>query len=183
MMSASTMTLDRLRELLDAYGASPERWPPAERSAAAALLSESNAARGLRDEAARLDALLDLVPARQPSHQLIERALAGAPNDPRQARWRRVAIVAVPLAAAAAAVVVWLMPQRQPANTPETPQYAIEDLGVYTTPTDVLLDLPGFDLSASAPVVGCVDNGLGCPLTDTGEDRQSRLPDADRRDA
>lgn len=182
-MSATTMTLDRLRQLLDAYGASPERWPDDERGAATALMSESNAARGLRDDAARLDALLDLVPARQPSRRLVERALAGAPNDPRQARWRRLTIVAVPLAAAAAAVLVWLMPQREPTTTPEAPQYAIEDLGVYTMPTDVLLDLPGFDLSGSAPVVGCVDNGLGCPLTDTAEDRQSQLPDADRRNA
>ena len=182
-MSVTTMTQDRLRQLLDAYGASPERWPDDERGAAIVLLSESNAARGLRDEAARLDALLDLVPARQPSPQLIERALAGAPNDRRQARWRRLTIVAVPLAAAAAAVFLWLMPQRDPTSIPETPQYAIEDLGVYTTPTDVLLDLPGFDVSGSAPAVGCVDDGLGCPLTDTAEDRQSRLPDAERQNA
>lgn len=180
MMPATTMTLDRLRQLLDAYGASPERWPDNERNAATVLLSDSTAARGARDDAARLDALLDLVPARQPSPQLIERTLAGAPNDRRQARWHRVVLLAVPLAAAAAAVLVWLMPQRN-LTSPETPQYAVEDLGIYTMPTDVLLDLPGVDVSGTAPVVGCVDNGLACPLTDIVQDRQSRLPDAERQ--
>ena len=37
----STMSLERLRALLDAYGANPDRWPPEERMAALALLEQS----------------------------------------------------------------------------------------------------------------------------------------------
>jgi hypothetical protein len=180
MMAAARMTLDRLRQVLDAYGASQERWPADERATVARLLSDSPEARTLRDDAARLDALLDLVPARQPSAALVARALAGAPHDARQSRWRRTTMIAVPLAAAAAALLVWLLPRGGSTGAPDAPQYAIEDLGVYTTPTDVLLDLPGFDLSGSAPVVGCGADGLGCPLDD---DRQSSLSSSGRHSA
>jgi len=36
------MTPDRFRRLTDAYGASPEQWPPAERAAAEALLARQD---------------------------------------------------------------------------------------------------------------------------------------------
>ena len=48
------MTLYRLRQLLDAYGATPERWPTEERVAAQILLAGSTEARAQRDESARL---------------------------------------------------------------------------------------------------------------------------------
>lgn len=53
------MTPDRFATLIDAYGASPERWPASERQAALAYLEATPAARTLVAEAARLDALLD----------------------------------------------------------------------------------------------------------------------------
>jgi hypothetical protein len=53
------ITLVRFAQLLDAYGAEPARWPAEEREAALALLARSPEARRQRDEAARLDALLD----------------------------------------------------------------------------------------------------------------------------
>jgi hypothetical protein len=53
------MKLDRFTELLDAYGAEPRRWPPAERAAAQAFLAVSAEARGRLAAAAALDALLD----------------------------------------------------------------------------------------------------------------------------
>ena len=183
MMSAmndtrrAPLTIERLRALLDAYGASPDRWPPDEREPALALLAQSTEAQALQVEAARLDALLDLVPARQPSPELVACALAGAPRGrslhrrPGARRWQ-MAAAALPLAAAAAAAVIWLLPQREPAPT-QPVQYAIEDLGVYTTPTDVLLEPPGFDVSRTAPVVGCVNNGLACPIPDAPAERQS----------
>ncbi|HYE00512.1 MAG TPA: hypothetical protein VEH84_14095, partial [Alphaproteobacteria bacterium] len=80
------MDAARLRALLDAYGARPERWPPAERAAALALLAASAEARAARAEAAALDALLDLAAAPAPSAALVGRILgdAAAPRG-----WRR----------------------------------------------------------------------------------------------
>ncbi len=53
------MTPDRFATLIDAYGASPERWPTSERQAALAYLQATPAAQALVAEAGRLDALLD----------------------------------------------------------------------------------------------------------------------------
>jgi hypothetical protein len=51
--------LDRFRELLDAYGAEPRRWPASERAMAETLLAQMREARDLRAAAAATDALLD----------------------------------------------------------------------------------------------------------------------------
>ncbi|HEX9462856.1 MAG TPA: hypothetical protein VGB82_09675 [Alphaproteobacteria bacterium] len=56
------MNPNRLKTLLDAYGADPRRWPAAERAAAQALLVSSVDARAAVQDAQRLDALLDRVP-------------------------------------------------------------------------------------------------------------------------
>jgi hypothetical protein len=53
------MTTDRLKTLLEAYGASPARWPAEERAAAEAMIASSEAARAAFAEAAILDSLLD----------------------------------------------------------------------------------------------------------------------------
>jgi len=53
------MGLDRFRELMDAYGAEPARWPANERAAAEALLAINAEAAQLRERAGALDALLD----------------------------------------------------------------------------------------------------------------------------
>lgn len=56
------ITLDRLRIVLDAYGADPERWPAEERASAVALIEGSTEARALFEEAAGLDRVLDRLP-------------------------------------------------------------------------------------------------------------------------
>lgn len=56
------ITLDRLRVVLDAYGADPERWPAEERASAVALIDGSAEARALFEETARLDRALDRLP-------------------------------------------------------------------------------------------------------------------------
>lgn len=169
------MTLARLRALLDAYGARPERWPSDEREAAVAFLAESTQARALQAAAARMDALLDVVPTPRPSAGLVERALAGSPAArqlrPRSMVQRRMAVAA--LLAAAAAVLIWVLPRLEGTPTKPIQQYAVGYQGVYVTPTDVLLVPPGLDLSRTAPAVGCVDKGLGCSVSDLG-DEQSR---------
>jgi hypothetical protein len=53
------MTRPQFERLLATYGADLQRWPAAQRRAARALVAEDEAARAARDEAARLDALLD----------------------------------------------------------------------------------------------------------------------------
>ena len=53
-----TMTIDRLRTILEAYGAAPERWPEAEREGALALIAQSPEARAAVAAAQALDATL-----------------------------------------------------------------------------------------------------------------------------
>ena len=82
------LSVRRLRETLEAYGASPERWPDAERAAALTLLSGSDEARRSWADAASLDALLDRSdPPPHPSSGLIERlsAIPTVPSTSRQA--------------------------------------------------------------------------------------------------
>lgn len=121
--------LQRLRDILDAYGGDPERWPDAERQPALDLVARSAEARRCCDEALRLDAALDLLPAAEPTPGLEERILAAARREPQEAerradvgslaearvrrdaavapRRRLLLVAAVPLAAAAA-LAVWI---------------------------------------------------------------------------
>ncbi|MBX3495958.1 MAG: hypothetical protein KF769_06930 [Parvibaculum sp.] len=72
--------IERLKEIVDAWGASPSRWPAAERGPAEALLAASSEARGLVAEAQRLDALLDAAPVEAPSAALMARLMAARPR-------------------------------------------------------------------------------------------------------
>ena len=164
-----TISLDRLRDVLDCYGADPRRWPQEEREPALVLLSRSAEARRYRDEVVRLDRALDLAPVEPPSAALAARVLAAAPRrDPERFGW--MIALAAPLAAAAG-LVFWLVhtppPTAQPLDTD-----AIAELSVYTTPTDALLS--DLDVVDATPSVGCTDGGLGC--------LELRLPSS-RRDA
>jgi GAF domain-containing protein len=68
------MTPERLARILAAYGASPERWPRAERADALALLArDMDAAR----HAAALDGALDGLAVPHPDAAMVGRALAG----------------------------------------------------------------------------------------------------------
>lgn len=67
------MSLERLRAVLDAYGAAPAHWPQAERAAADALIDSSADARAIVAQAAQLDALLDLVHPPAPTTALAQR--------------------------------------------------------------------------------------------------------------
>ena len=74
------MTMDRLNTLLDAYGASPSRWPAEEREAAEAMIAASDAARAVFAAAAHLDAMLDQAPAPPPADRLGWRLRAVGPK-------------------------------------------------------------------------------------------------------
>jgi hypothetical protein len=72
--------LARFAALVDAYGASPARWPHERRAWAEGLLARSAEARRQRDAAAQLDGLLDrAAPAAVPA-DLVGRVLASAPS-------------------------------------------------------------------------------------------------------
>lgn len=81
------LPLARFESLIEACGASADRWPLGERAAALALLRQSEEARHLRRRAARLDAALDRLrppPSPDVGSRLRRRGPAGA-----RARLRR----------------------------------------------------------------------------------------------
>jgi hypothetical protein len=166
-------SVERLRALLEAYGAAPERWPDEERAGAEALLARSAAARAQRAEAEALDRLLDAAPVTAPSAALTGRVLAAAPRSRAARVWRRALVAAVPLAAAAA-LVVWFgidrSPDRQAASEP------VVAIGEYSSPTDALLDWYGIDVSGTVPSVGCSDSVLGCPNVERAAKPYSQRP-------
>lgn len=203
----SMMTLQRLQQLLDAYGAAPERWPEAEHDAALLLLAHSPAARAQREEAAYLDALLDLASGAHPSAELVPRILAAVSaetipaqhsgtgpaqghrsgyHQPRAARrhgtraqshwmWRWPTLAA----AASLAIVLWGVQTWAPSRHGLPPD-AIANLGVYTMPTDVLLEWPGVTMLNTLPSVGCVDDELACPTLNISPDLESQSPAKER---
>ncbi|MCC7045104.1 MAG: hypothetical protein IT562_00180 [Alphaproteobacteria bacterium] len=78
------MTPERFATLLDAYGGDPKRWPAAERGDAEAYLAATPAARGLIDDALRLDALIDAAvpPAAAVDAGRIAALAAGTAQEP-----------------------------------------------------------------------------------------------------
>ena len=158
----------RLEQVLESYGADPERWPADDRSGLESLLAESPDARALRDAAARLDSILDTageIPT--PPPQLAARILQGAPG--RKAPVRRgwwAAVVPLAAAAALALYVNWVeeIQSAAPSTAPQTESFeiALVDLGIYTTPTDVLLSIEGVDPLARVPPFECEESALGC---------------------
>lgn len=72
------MTSARFFELVDAYGASPESWPEAERAAAGLFAESDGAAKAYLAQARELDVMLDGSPRATPSHQLRAAIIADA---------------------------------------------------------------------------------------------------------
>jgi hypothetical protein len=162
------VTIDRLRDLLDAWGASADRWPADERAAALALILRSPEARALRDEAARLDAFLDADPIDAPSDDLVARVLAGAPKPPRArvihpARWL------VPLALAAGLAAFWF--GRPVTQAPEP--LPIAALGVYEVGSDALLSISDVAMADDGAWTTFPDDELESPLDAPPADSRS----------
>ncbi len=87
---------ERLRELLDAYGADPARWPEHERDAARRAIDASAQARQWFDDALAADAELALPEVPAPSVALRAAILASAPgrdaaSTPASPWWRELA--------------------------------------------------------------------------------------------
>ena len=198
------MTLQRLQELLDAYGADPRGWPEEERAAAVELLTHSVEAQTAQEKTAQLDCLLDLSPSVQVSATLKRRIVAQIPLQTarvgeesqrpiafrllraghRQARQRAVRQLSqrftyqrrVWSSLAAALLVIVGVWSMQPFRATRQPVTLDPAiLGSYEMPTDILLEPPGFDLFSVTPSIGCEDSDLACPQLDTLQERQSQF--------
>lgn len=73
------MTLERFREIVEAYGAAPQRWPASERAAAEALVRQNHDAKVLLAREADLDGLLGRYRLASPDSALISAVIASAP--------------------------------------------------------------------------------------------------------
>jgi hypothetical protein len=91
---STIMTLQRLRAMLDAYGAAPDHWPAAERSAAEALIAGSAEAARAVAEARALDMALDESTAQVPADALARLTPATAFPPPRAAEQRAAVKIA-----------------------------------------------------------------------------------------
>jgi len=115
--------LNRVHELLDAYGADPGRWPPQERAHIEALLEASPESTPRRREAARIDALLDQAPRPAASRleaEALARRITARPQE-RISAYRRMQDMIWPRAAglAAAAIVGFVIGTIQMADLAE----------------------------------------------------------------
>jgi hypothetical protein len=114
------MTLDRFRELADAYGGVVSRWPERDRAAAMQLALQP-AAITILAHASALDDVLDTWTVPAPGMALRNRVAAGAPARPPglavRARlwWSGVGIGAALAGAAAGLAAVAMMPPSDPA--------------------------------------------------------------------
>lgn len=80
-MAKAAITIERVIDLISAYGAEPGGWPEDEREAAEALLrEESDQFAAALAEAHALDRLLDLEALPETSSNLAQRILADAPT-------------------------------------------------------------------------------------------------------
>ena len=103
------MNDDRFRELASAYGADLDRWPEAERAAAADFIAQhAEAARALLAAERGLDGALAADQAAEPGHALRVRIVEAAPRQRiagRAMRWLAAAGLGLGFAASAAAGV------------------------------------------------------------------------------
>ncbi len=134
--------IQRFQQLLESYGAREDRWPAAERDGARALLQGSSDARKLRDEASRLDHILDLAGSPEPSPALATRIVAAAQQAPGWAdrltaiaaeiwpfgrQWQAAAIFA---SATILGLALGAVPLPPPADQDEVP--IVEELALLT---------------------------------------------------
>lgn len=109
--SEPALSLERAKDILDAYGAIPDRWPEAEREAMLMLLTQSTDLRAQRNTAASLDSLLDLWDAQPQLHPFsLPKSLPPQASPERQwwlsfiddllsplVGWQRLAFAATPI--------------------------------------------------------------------------------------
>lgn len=72
------MTPERVKKIIDAYGASSHRWPAAERNAALTLIGNTPSLAAYQQQADALDGVLALAPQPSVPTSLVEAVLASA---------------------------------------------------------------------------------------------------------
>ena len=128
-MSETEMTLERFRELAEAYGADLERFPDGERNRARALLESSAEARALATSEAGLDRELSALAAPE-LPEALERRLVAIPGDLAQRRhfgraWQGAAL-AWGAAAALGLFIGWESPDSEATATATGDAAAVE---------------------------------------------------------
>jgi hypothetical protein len=165
----STVSIERVRQILETYGGNPDGWPEAERQAAAQRIQASTELQQLQQQAIELDSLIDAAdttaatdPARE--QMLMERILQDLPaqaqnvTDLQQARNsrglpRRLRLPAL-LSAIAASVIVFTVLVQQPASVMQpqvSPGQQAFEQWAWAEITD---QLPDDDLSVDQGVDG-----------------------------
>ncbi|MDJ0948389.1 MAG: hypothetical protein QNJ94_05665 [Alphaproteobacteria bacterium] len=149
------VSLNRVRRILEAYGAAPATWPAAERAAVLAALADDEDARRLWHEAAALDAALAGLAPPPPTEalrrQVIEAAQASLPKS-QDGLWTGLRPPPVPRLAALAAVAAGAFL-----------------LGLWLSPQVVQVDLDQTALPGRAPLAAASDMGdalAALPLVD-----------------
>ncbi len=99
MTENTTVTLERLSEILDAYGTRKSHWPASEKQGINALLQSSSDAQRLYQEARQFDAMLSAQKPTAPSalmgKVLQDADILLAPQTPRFRNWLRELIAPV----------------------------------------------------------------------------------------
>jgi hypothetical protein len=132
------VTLERLKELLAAYGASPGLWPSDERAATQALIDTSSEARSLYDKEQALDTILQQVTEPEVSAALRGRVRSMTPpSGPVPAAYRLTGMLS------------WMRPQ-----SPRAWQGAIAVAGILGIVTGV--GISTIVINASPPATGTV---------------------------
>ena len=141
----SPLSPSRAKEILNAYGAEPEKWPEDERGDLLQLLAQSPELRALRETASRLDGLLDewqlevisrtdilvgSLPAQTPKKQNWTDQVA-AIFLPGFLGWRQAVLAAAPLALG----FIWGL-----SGEPPSDDWSEAEFLIFNSPMEVLTD-------------------------------------------
>ncbi|MBS1165711.1 MAG: hypothetical protein H6R00_1736 [Proteobacteria bacterium] len=135
------MTPERFRQIVEAYGAVPQRWPIRERAAAEAFVGQNAQARDMLAREADLDRLLDAYRVTPPDSALTGAIIASIPSS-RRSSWtyllKGLGIMGAGLAGAIAGAFLTMT------YTPSVPTLIDEDERPIFTSFDV--NVSEFDL-------------------------------------
>lgn len=140
-----SLSLTRAKEILNAYGAEPERWPEDERGDLLQLLARSPELEALRKSASRLDDLLDEWQPEAISHTDISVGSLPAQTQPKPhwadqlaavfvpdlLGWRQAALAAAPLTLG----FIWGL-----SGEPPSDDWSEAEFLIFNSPMEVLTD-------------------------------------------
>ena len=143
--SQPPLSLTRAEEILNAYGAEPERWPEDERGNLLQLLAQSPELQALRETASQLDDLLDEWQPEVINHTDILVGSLPAQTQPKQhwanqlaaiflsglLGWRQAALAAAPLALG----FIWGL-----SGEPPSDDWSEAEFLIFNSPMEVLTD-------------------------------------------